>query len=224
MEQALNVPGTPLLGIQVAGTSGSPIYAMAESVVRSWALPRAARVVDIGGGAGVFSRRLLDQFDRVQLLDFEAAAGDTRIQAVHADLNQPWPSDARSYDALVCLEVIEHLENPRHVFREFSRLLRPGGRGFISTPNLLSLANKLCFLSRDQFQAFQESGYPAHITPVLPIDLIRMAVEVGLTEPAVVYTNDGRIPGATTVWQIFSRGLKGRLFSDNVGLSFRSPF
>ena len=33
-----------------------------------------------------------------------------------------------SFDAIISTEVIEHLENPRAVFREFARLVRPGGR------------------------------------------------------------------------------------------------
>jgi ubiquinone/menaquinone biosynthesis C-methylase UbiE len=45
----------------------------------------------------------------------------------------PFP-DA-SFDMVISRSVIEHLEHPADVFREFSRVLKPGGRVVIITPN-----------------------------------------------------------------------------------------
>lgn len=38
------------------------------------------------------------------------------------------------FDAIVSLETIEHVEDPRALLREFRRVLRPGGTAVISTP------------------------------------------------------------------------------------------
>lgn len=44
----------------------------------------------------------------------------------------------RSFDLIVSTEVIERLENPRVVAREFARLMCLGGRLILTTPNLES--------------------------------------------------------------------------------------
>jgi hypothetical protein len=72
-------------------------------------------------------------------------------------------------------------------------------------------------LLRDQFQQFQDSCYPAHITALLPIDLRRIIMEAGLIFGGVRYTNDGRIPGTRKRWQIFPF-LIGKWFSDNLAI------
>jgi SAM-dependent methyltransferase len=43
-------------------------------------------------------------------------------------------------DAVVFLQTIEHVQDPEAVLRHFRDLLRPGGRAYVSTPNLLTLA------------------------------------------------------------------------------------
>jgi SAM-dependent methyltransferase len=41
---------------------------------------------------------------------------------------------------------LEHLENPFNAIREFSRLLKPGGKVFLSLPNYLNIERRLKFL------------------------------------------------------------------------------
>ncbi len=120
------------------------------------------------------------------------------------------------------LETIEHLENPRRFVRELVRVLKPGGRIFISTPNQLSLLSKLTLVVKNEFNAFQEAAglYPAHLTALLETDLTRMARECSLEEIEIHYTNQGRIPSRARSWPSFCRG---RLFSDNVILAARKP-
>jgi hypothetical protein len=75
---------------------------------------------------------------------------------------------------------------------------------------------------KNQFPAFQERPglYPAHITALLTVDLLRMARECGLAEPAIRYSDSGRIPGTRWHWP---RPLAGRAYSDNVLLMARRP-
>lgn len=43
-------------------------------------------------------------------------------------------------DVIVFLQTIEHVQDPPAVLRRFREMLRPGGRAYVSTPNLLTLA------------------------------------------------------------------------------------
>jgi SAM-dependent methyltransferase len=45
-----------------------------------------------------------------------------------------------SFDAVVFLQTIEHVQEPRAVLAHIRSLLAPGGMAYISTPNLLTLA------------------------------------------------------------------------------------
>ena len=44
------------------------------------------------------------------------------------------PEPDGSFDAVMCLEVLEHVPDPLKVIREFSRLVRKGGRLIVSAP------------------------------------------------------------------------------------------
>jgi SAM-dependent methyltransferase len=41
-----------------------------------------------------------------------------------------------SVDFVICTEVVEHLYNPAHVLKEIARVLRPGGRLYLTTNNV----------------------------------------------------------------------------------------
>jgi SAM-dependent methyltransferase len=45
-----------------------------------------------------------------------------------------------TYDAVVFLQTIEHVQDPVAVLTHFRRILRPGGVAYVSTPNVLTLA------------------------------------------------------------------------------------
>jgi SAM-dependent methyltransferase len=45
-----------------------------------------------------------------------------------------------SFDAVVFLQTIEHVQEPRDVLEHFRKLLAPDGVAYVSTPNLLTLA------------------------------------------------------------------------------------
>jgi SAM-dependent methyltransferase len=47
---------------------------------------------------------------------------------------------SESCDAVVFLQTIEHVEDPEAVLRHLRSLLRPGGKAYVSTPNVLTLA------------------------------------------------------------------------------------
>ena len=140
---------------------------------------------------------------------------------IQADLNEPLPVRDGVFDAIISTEVIEHLENPRAVFREFHRLLRPGGRLLLTTPNQESIRSLAALILRGHFVAFLDGRYPAHITAWLRTDFDRICAEAGFESPRSWYTDSGGIPKIPSLcWQEMSFGLlRGRLFSDNLAVT-----
>jgi len=55
------------------------------------------------------------------------------------DLMETLPVADASADLVICQEGIEHLPDQLHAFREFNRVLKPGGVVLIMTPNFSSL-------------------------------------------------------------------------------------
>src|ERR1051325_10462266 len=126
------VPVRP--GMQVEGISNPSIYQLASRCIAKWPVQRNWQIADVGGGKGEFAKVLRATFETVTVLECAQYETPPGISYIPCDLNQSWPVPSRSLDAVVSLEVIEHLENPRHFAREIGRVLKRGGYGFISTP------------------------------------------------------------------------------------------
>lgn len=107
------------------------------------AVPRpapGARAVDVGCGDGYWSERLVALGYDVVAFDQPRTYPNQDSGALYSgmiacDLNSVLPLPDRSMDLVWCTEVIEHLDNPSHFISEIKRVLKSGGRAFITTPN-----------------------------------------------------------------------------------------
>jgi 2-polyprenyl-3-methyl-5-hydroxy-6-metoxy-1,4-benzoquinol methylase len=203
------------------GHSADPILAMVLRVLEG----EGARgdLLDVGCGRGDLFRRLpssIASYTGVDLVRYEGFPESPRATLRISDLNQDLPVGDGVADVVVSIETIEHLENPRAMLRELVRALRPGGLLLVTTPNQLSVLSKLSFVLKDRHGAFQDVHYPAHITALLPSDLMHIGAEIGLQNAGIVYSDDGRIPGTGLHWP---SGLKGCPFSDNLAYVARKP-
>jgi SAM-dependent methyltransferase len=177
------------------GTSGGAIYAMvARALQRRHA--GGGVLLDVGCGAGILWDHVRASFDRylgIDVVRYDGFPDDQEFRS--ADLDEdalPAPPDAA--DVVVAVETIEHLENPRRLMRGLTRAARPGGWIVVTTPNQLSLLSLATLALKSRFNAFQDVHYPAHLTPLLEVDLRRMAGEVGWVDVDVAYSLEGRIP------------------------------
>jgi len=141
------------------------------------ACPRGS-LLDVGSGSGELARKLSAIGFQVSACDCfpESAWGHHgAVQYVRGDLAAGIPFPDSGFDYVVCLEVIEHLDDPLALCRELRRVLRPGGRLLISTPNILSLRSRIKFLLDGSFVFFnypliewaQRDGRPSvHVHPI----------------------------------------------------------
>jgi hypothetical protein len=80
---------------------------------------------------------------------------------------------------VMLLETIEHLESPWTALRAAARLVAPGGRIVVSTPNTATLRHRLDLLLRGQLTSFRPDHEP-HLSPALPHVTRRILAEEGL--------------------------------------------
>jgi SAM-dependent methyltransferase len=205
------------------GTSRVAIYRLVARVLRA-RHPGGGTLLDVGCGTGNLWRFTSDQFDRyvgADVVHYQGFPESGHFHQVDLETGRV-PQPDGSAEVVAAVETIEHVENPRALVRELVRLVRPGGLVLVTTPNQLSLLSKLGLVLKNQFPFFQERPglYPAHLTALLEVDLLRIARECGLVDAAIHYTDSGRIPGTPWPWP---RPLGGRAFSDNVLLEARRP-
>ncbi|USN48423.1 MAG: methyltransferase domain-containing protein [Pseudobdellovibrionaceae bacterium] len=182
----------------------------------------SGEALDFGAGRGAFSEVLWQsqKFQKVTGADLLPRPSQLpeSIQWLHLDLNNETGLPSEAFDVVVALEVIEHLENPRLVARQWFEMLRPGGHLIMSTPNNESLRSLLALFLRGHFVSFSDRDYPAHITALLGQDLQRVLKEAGFKNIQTYYSESGVLPKFTNItWQTASFGLLGgQRFSDNV--------
>ena len=182
-------------------------------------------ILDVGCGRGDLAPLVRYRFGTYIGADVFRYGGfpiDAELVTVDLDTGRVPKPDGFA-DAVVAVETIEHLENPRAFVRELTRLAKPGGWIAVTTPNQLSLLSKLTLVMRNEFNAFRAGSYPAHRTALLEIDLRRIAAECDWREVAVEHTRRGRIPGTGRSWPRWMSALAPRTFSDNVLLIGRKP-
>jgi len=154
------------------------------------AVPAGAKVLDLASGRGAWALRLSDH-------DYETVACDIRpdlcmVPCRPVDLNTPFSTQfTPGFDAVSAIEMLEHVENPRHIARESNRLLKPHGKLILSTPNASGLHSRVKFLFTGRFSQFNDEQYNdiGHIRPLTYWELDKILTEAGFSILSVSFHN-----------------------------------
>ena len=163
------------------------------------------RVLDLGAGGGRLTAQLAGRGHALVAADpstrsLRAARRHTGEDLVSfvAAVGERLPFHDKSFDAVLCMDVLEHVEEPAAVVEEAARVLRPGGvfifsgpqRTFFSKLALVTIAqNLLAIVPRGTHQAHRL------IAPAEMNDLMR-AAEIDPIEVLGAGVAPGNIPAA----------------------------
>jgi len=144
------------------------LHEFTANVVARYATP-GARLADLGAGPGAMSERLQNRSYDVVAADRSREIYSGQYPFIALDLNHPEFAvqfGTSSFDLVLAVEVIEHLENPISFLRNVARLLKPQAAAVITTPNVDSLPARLKFLLTGKIRMMDEHSDPTHISPI----------------------------------------------------------
>lgn len=165
--------GVDYRGIPIFAAPGVHEAALALLEKHLPAATTAGTVLELGAGSGAMSLRLHDAGYRVVASDLfpERFIPIKEMPFSVLDLNGEFstrvPDDI---EAIVALELIEHLENPHHFLRQCMQALPPGGLLLLSTPNLGNPLSQAMSITSGFPQWFSREDWHAqgHIAPISP--------------------------------------------------------
>ncbi len=125
-------------------------------------------VIDLGGGKNPSYERFWDvkpeKFVRVDI-------NEKMESDIVADLNKPLPLLDNFADAIFLFNVIYILENPPAVLKEINRVLKPGGKLFLTSPFIFNEAKEphdyWRFTSEGLQKLLKESGFKEFL--IIPV-------------------------------------------------------
>jgi SAM-dependent methyltransferase len=120
----------------------------AKALMRLQAHHCVGRTLEIGFGEGPLTEKLLTFVSEYWGIEpipasyrrtlSRLAMNPDKVKCMRAenlDHEQPFAGMDHYFDCLILVSVFEHLPNPRHMLESCARLLKPGGKLYLSTPD-----------------------------------------------------------------------------------------
>lgn len=151
---------------------------------------RGAKVADVGCGGGLLSEALARAGAKVTGVDLGAKvievaklhlhesglAVDYRVQS-SSDLAAAEPA---SFDAVCCMELVEHVPDPQALVSDLATLLKPGARLFMSTLNRTPAAFGAAIVGAEYVMGLLPRGTHHYAQFLKPSELGRLLRHAGL--------------------------------------------
>lgn len=156
-----------------------------------------ARVADVGCGGGLLSEALAKGGANVTAIDLAPEVIEVATLHLH-ETNAAWPSplvvdyrlcsshelaaaEPGAFDAVCCMELIEHVPDPAALVSDLAALLRPGGKLFLSTLNRTPASFATAIIGAEYVARLLPRGTHDYRQFLKPSELAACLRGVGLT-------------------------------------------
>ena len=106
---------------------------------------KGKQVLDIGCGGGLVSEPLAklggkitaidENFQNLKEAKSHAKESKLKINYVNSNFESFYRKNSKKYDLILCLEVIEHIDNVKETLEKIAKIIQPGGILILSTIN-----------------------------------------------------------------------------------------
>ncbi|WP_048150686.1 class I SAM-dependent methyltransferase [Palaeococcus ferrophilus] len=111
--------------------------------------PKNLRILDVGVGTGSKIEWLVEKNEVYGLEINEVAISRAKkrgINVIKANIEERFPFEDKSFDLVICSQVLEHLVRPYKTLQEINRVLKPKGIFIVDVPNHFGLLSRIHIL------------------------------------------------------------------------------
>ena len=144
---------------------------------------KGARLLDLGCGGGILSEALATEGADVTAIDLSTEQIDiARLHALESGLTIEYRKIASaalaveqpgSFDAIACMEMLEHVPEPEAILGDCRALLKPGGKLFLSTINRNARSFALAIVGAEHLLKLLPKGTHRYSLFLRPSELAR---------------------------------------------------
>ena len=142
-------------------------------------------IFEVGSGKGALAKALCERLDALNI-KYEMQCSDIEPHQIndqnldfsckYINAQEPFELD-KKYDIGIAVEIIEHIENPFHLIREFAKNLQPDALFVVTSPNTLSLSSRFRYFMSGTYDYFRRPYNEywlnmGHVNPINPLQLI----------------------------------------------------
>jgi 2-polyprenyl-6-hydroxyphenyl methylase / 3-demethylubiquinone-9 3-methyltransferase len=148
------------------------------------------KVLDVGCGGGILTEALAKcgaqatgidlSKDSIEAAKLHAAQQGLTIDYRYENIEETASKHAGQFDAVTCMEMLEHVPNPGKIIAACSRLLKPGGHAFFSTINRTPKAFLFVIIGGEYILRLLPRGTHTYKKLIRPSELKQWSQQSGL--------------------------------------------